>query len=126
MDNLVLMVYLAGIANNVGAFLLVLGILCLTLVVVFFVFAIDRDVTEEQEKQCERLCKIYGVLTITLFTLSVFTPNKDTAHGMVAAHGVVSIAQTEQFNETGKKALAALNSYLDQYTPDDVSEEDGE
>lgn len=102
MNNLSWLLYLAGIAENIQALLLVSGIFGLLTCIgfAFFCWTDDSD---------NPVPKSYSFLCAAAILLGVMMPSKATLYAIILSEGGEEIMKSE----TGTKAVDALNRYLD-------------
>jgi hypothetical protein len=128
MNELSWMLYFAEIAETVGTFFGVFGILggltCITLAILFYGAASDTY-GEEKEKYLST-SRLFSrkLLPLAAFfvLLSCFIPSKQTIYLIIASETGEDVLKSP----TGQKAIEAVNRYLDKVGREEKEKEDAE
>lgn len=108
MNNLSWLLYLSDVADNLC---MLFGMLLTCSVVVYFVYAALYVIGTHRFPKV--LWPIWIIVCLSI--VSVFIPSKSTVMMIAASQAGEQFAKTPAVNNISKKALDAINTYLDNY-----------
>ncbi len=113
--ELALIIYLAHLMDILGCFIMFITVLGGVTVSILHLFvSLEMRDAEEKARWRSSLNKWTVSLCILTF-IAILLPSKSTSYKMLAAYGVMEVADTERAQQLTGKSLEVLETAMDRY-----------
>lgn len=106
--ELALLIYLAGVANNVTF------VTTAALVLIFILYGCYTMFTFHEQNELQKYTRMFVVWAILLTSIATFTPDKETIYMMVAGYTGQKVVENISSSEAVGKVQTILNNKLDE------------